>query len=94
MDDHLITKDMLTIRVGIKETEDPIPLCYCFGYDRKTLRDDIRHIGSTDVQRIITERVRAGECQCKETNPSGGCFLGDAARAIKLTQALKDQNLL
>ena len=33
--DHLVTKDMLTVRVGIKETEDPIALCYCFGYDRK-----------------------------------------------------------
>ncbi len=25
--DHIITKDMLSIRVGIKETDDPIPLC-------------------------------------------------------------------
>ncbi len=33
--DHLITKDMLTVRVRIKETEDPIPLCYCFGYDHR-----------------------------------------------------------
>ncbi len=94
LDDHLITKDKLTVRVGIKETEDPIPLCYCFGYDRKAVRDDIRRIGSTDIQRIITERVRAGECRCEETNPSGGCCLGDVAKAIKLARALKDQNLL
>ncbi len=25
--DRLITKDMLTVRVGIQETDDPIPLC-------------------------------------------------------------------
>ena len=92
--DHLVTKDMLTVRVGIKETEDPIPLCYCFGYDRKAVRDDIRRTGETDIQKTITERVRAGECRCEETNPSGGCCLGTVARAIKHAVALKEQGLL
>jgi len=92
--DHIITKDLLTVRVGIKETEDPIPLCYCFGYDRKAVRDDIRLNGSTDIQQMIAQRVRAGECRCEETNPSGGCCLGNVAKAIKLARALKDQGFL
>ncbi len=92
--DHLIGKDMLTTRVGIKETEDPIPLCYCFGYDRRAVRDDIRRAGDTDIQKIITERVRAGECRCEETNPSGGCCLGSVAKAIRHAHALKEQGLL
>jgi len=92
--DHLITKDTLTARVGIKETEDPIPLCYCFGYERADVRDDIRRKNDTDIQSIITQRVKAGECRCEETNPSGGCCLGDVAQAIKHAQALKDQGLL
>jgi len=92
--DHLITKDMLTVRVGIKETEDPIPLCYCFGYERADVRNDIRHKNETDIQKIITKRVKAGECRCEEANPSGGCCLGDVAKAIKLARALKDQGLL
>ncbi len=92
--DHLITKDMLTVRVGIKETDDPIPLCYCFGYDRAEIRDDIRQRGDTEIHMIIVQRVLAGECRCEETNPSGGCCLGDVARAIKHARALKDQGLL
>ncbi len=92
--DHLITKDMLTVRVGIKETEDPIPLCYCFGYDRKAVRDHIRRKGDTDIQRIITQRVKAGDCRCEETNPSGGCCLGSVAKAIRHARALKEQGLL
>ncbi len=92
--DHLITKDMLTVRVGIKETEDPIPLCYCFGYDRKAGRDDMRRKGATDIQRIITQRVKAGDCRCEETNPSGGCCLGNVAKAIRHARALKEQGLL
>ncbi len=92
--DHIITKDMLTVRVGIKETEDPIPLCYCFGYDRKAVQDDIRRSGNTDIQRSITQRVKAGECRCEETNPSGGCCLGNVAKAIKQALAFKEQSLL
>ena len=92
--DHVLTKDMLTVRVGIKETEDPIPLCYCFGYDRKAVREDIRLKGDTDIQKIITQRVKAGECRCEETNPSGGCCLGSVAKAITHARAMKDQGLL
>ena len=92
--DHLVTKDMLTVRVGIKETEDPIPLCYCFGYDRQAVRDDIRRTGDTDIQRSITQRVKAGECRCEETNPSGGCCLGAVGKAIKQARAMREQGLL
>ena len=59
--DHIITKDMLAVRVGIKETEDPIPLCYCFGYDRKAVRDDIRSKGDTDIQKVLTQRGLPGQ---------------------------------
>ncbi len=92
--DHLVIKDMLTVRVGIKETEDPIPLCYCFGYDRQHVWDGVRRDGDTEIQRIITQRVKAGECRCEQTNPSGGCCLGSVAKAIKHARALKDQGLL
>lgn len=87
--DQLITKDQLTVRVGVKEREDPVPLCYCFSYDRAMIRADIQAPGDTDIPKIITARVRAGECRCEETNPSGGCCLGSIYRAIKEARALK-----
>ncbi|HBP87793.1 MAG TPA: hypothetical protein PKK23_14580 [Nitrospirales bacterium] len=92
--DHLITKEMLTVRVGIKETEDPVPLCYCFDYERADVREDIRHRNDTDIEKIIRERVQAGECWCEKANPSGGCCLGEVAKAIKLAKALQSQGLL
>ncbi len=92
--DHLVTKDMLTVRVGIKETEDPIPICYCFGYERRDVWDDIRRTGDTEIQKIITQRTRAGECRCEETNPSGGCCLGTVVKTVRHARALKDQGLL
>ncbi len=92
--DHLITKEMLTVRVGIKETEDPIPLCYCFKYERADVWKDVRQKNHTDIDTIIRHRVKAGECWCEEANPSGGCCLGEIAKAIKFAQALKEQGVL
>ncbi len=84
--DHLLTKADLAVRVGSKETEDPAPICYCFGYDRQAIREDIARRGETDIHRLIASRVRAGECRCEETNPSGGCCLGTVMRVIKEAQ--------
>ena len=81
--EHVITKDQINVRVGVKETSAPIPLCYCFGHTRENVVDDIRANGDTDIQRSVTSRVKAGDCRCEETNPSGGCCLGDISRAIK-----------
>ena len=80
--------------IGSGHPNDPVSLCYCFNYDRKDVRDDIRQKGDTDIQKIITERVRAGECRCEVTNPSGGCCLGTVSKEIKYAKALKDQDLL
>ena len=79
---EFITKDQLSVRVGIKEKDDPIPLCYCFDFDRKEIWDDIRRTGKTDIPKLITRRVKAGECRCQVTNPRGSCCLGDIYRAV------------
>ncbi|GJL53018.1 MAG: (2Fe-2S)-binding protein [Nitrospirales bacterium] len=92
--DHLITKDMLTVRVGIKEAEDPIPLCYCFGYTRADIRKDIHMKNNTDIEAIIRQRVKAKECWCEKANPSGACCLGEVAKAINHAKTLRDQGLL
>ena len=84
--EQVITKNQLRVRVGIKETEDPIPLCYCFDFDRKAIRDDIRFKGTTNIPRVITERIRAGKCRCEVTNPRGSCCLGDVYQAVKQAQ--------
>jgi hypothetical protein len=81
--EQVITKDQVRVRVGIKENEDPIPLCYCFDFDKKAIRDDIRFKGRTDIPKMITQRIKAGECRCQVTNPSGNCCLGDIYRAVK-----------
>jgi hypothetical protein len=90
--EQIITKNQLWVRVGIKEKEDPVPLCYCFNFDRKAIWEDVRSKGTTDIPKIITQRIKAGECRCEVTNPNGKCCLGDVYEAVKQArEAMKRQ---
>jgi hypothetical protein len=75
----------LAVRVGVKETTDPIPVCYCFGFTRQDIREEIRVTGQSTVAERIRTEVEAGRCACEIKNPSGKCCLGDVARAVKST---------
>ncbi len=75
-------KEDLTVRVGLKETESPIPLCYCFGHTAESAREEIASTGRSTVAKRIAAEVQSGNCSCEVTNPSGKCCLGDVNRAI------------
>ena len=70
----------LVVRVGTKEIEDPIPICYCFGFTRQDISDEIRRTGNSTVAKTIAAEVEAGRCACEVKNPSGKCCLGDITR--------------
>src|SRR6266404_6849110 len=46
----------LLVRVGAKATADPIPICYCFGFSKKDIEDEIRSTGKSTVAERITDR--------------------------------------
>ena len=73
----------LVVRVGAKETADPIPMCYCFGFTRQDIWDEIRSSGKSTVAKRITAEVEAGRCACEVKNPSGKCCLGDVTQTAK-----------
>ncbi len=76
----------LSVRVGLKETEDPIPLCYCFGFTVVDLRSDLARRGETDIPASIAAEIKAGHCACEVRNPRGSCCLGDVSRAFRRAQ--------
>jgi hypothetical protein len=76
-------REDLVVRVGAKETVDPILICYCFGFSRQDIWDEIRSTGKSTVAKRITAEVEAGRCACKVKNPSGKCCLGDVTRTAK-----------
>ena len=81
-DGMLIEKDQLKVRVGAKETSDPKPVCYCWGFDERQIVEDFRQYGRSTVRSYVQDQVQAGRCRCELTNPSGRCCLGDIGRAI------------
>lgn len=82
-DNAVFRRSDVKVRVGLKEREDPIPLCYCFGYDREDVRRDIEVHGKSAIPDRIKAEVQAGFCACEVKNPSGSCCLGDVNRAAK-----------
>ncbi|MGH7743573.1 MAG: putative iron-sulfur cluster-binding metallochaperone [Candidatus Dormibacteria bacterium] len=73
----------LLVRVGIKESLDPIPVCYCFDFTRKDIVDEIAVKGRSTVAERITKEVKAGNCACEVKNPSGKCCLGHVTRVTQ-----------
>ena len=76
-------KQDASVRVGLKESEDPLPVCYCFGFSRADIEREIADTGGCTIAARITAEVKAGKCACEIKNPAGACCLGDVNREIK-----------
>ena len=76
-------KEELSVRVGIKETEAPIPICYCFGHTVESAREELCRTGQSTVADRITEEIQAARCFCETSNPAGTCCLGEVNKSIK-----------
>jgi hypothetical protein len=80
--EHFTVED-LRIRVGVKVKDDPIPLCYCFGFDENHIRDEIERTGNTSIPDKVSGLIREGLCACEARNPAGVCCLGEVNKASK-----------
>jgi len=83
LDGTRFTKDQIRVRVGLKETEDPILVCYCFGITERMIQDEIERAGRSTAGTRIRAEVKVGNCRCEVENPSGRCCLGDVAKVEK-----------
>jgi hypothetical protein len=81
--DTLLRKGDVRVRVGLKETEDPVPVCYCFGFTEKMVADEVRATGKCTIPQRITAEIQAGHCACEIRNPQGSCCLGNVNAAVK-----------
>jgi hypothetical protein len=82
-DGDRLRKPDVRVRVGLKETEDPVPICYCFGFTEAMAVEEIRATGISTIPQRITAEVKAGNCACEIRNPQGSCCLGNVNAAVK-----------
>jgi hypothetical protein len=76
-------REDLLVRVGVKETADPNPACYCFGFTRKNIQDEIVKTRRSTIVEQITREVREGNCACEVKSPSGKCCLGSVRLLVR-----------
>ena len=71
------------VPVRLKEKNDPVPVCYCFGVARWDIADEVQRTGKSTIAERMKAEVKAGNCACEFKNPSGKCCLGDVIRAVQ-----------
>lgn len=78
-DGDRLRKEDVRVRVGLKETEDPVPICYCFGFTEEMVRSEVERTGACTIPGRISAEVKARHCACEVRNPQGSCCLGNVA---------------
>ncbi len=81
----------LTVRVGLKVREHPVPVCYCFGYTERDIAEQVATTGRSTIAGEVTAKVKAGECECEIRNPQGSCCLGNIAVATRRIMATRPE---
>ncbi|MBA1438466.1 MAG: hypothetical protein FAF05_05715 [Epsilonproteobacteria bacterium] len=77
---------LVKVVVGLKEGASPATVCYCFGWSKEKIRAELDATGKTSALEEIKAKMENLGCSCEVLNPSGGCCLGDVAKAIKELQ--------
>lgn len=72
----------LTVRVGIKESTAPRPICYCFDHSMEEVEEQIRATGKTSVPADIKTRMQEG-CWCETKSPLGACCLATVTKCAR-----------
>ena len=80
-------REDLTVRVGVKESAPPRPVCYCFGHSIETIFDEVERTGKITVIAGIKKRIAAEGCSCETRNPQGACCLGTVEDVVRAAYA-------
>ena len=54
-----------------KEAQDTDLICYCFGYTRRDIEQDLIKNGRSLILEKISAEKKAGGCDCAAKNPKG-----------------------
>jgi len=85
--DQYFHKTDMKVRVGLKETEHPVPICYCFDYTVRDVEKEIDTTGATTIPYRIRAEIKVDTCRCEVENPQGSCCLGNVSQAVKQAMA-------
>jgi hypothetical protein len=82
-EDTRFTQNDMRVVVGLKAGASPATVCYCFDWTKEKIRAELEVSGESTASADITQKMETVGCSCELLNPSGGCCLGDIAKAVK-----------
>jgi hypothetical protein len=85
--DIILKQEEISVTVGLKDGANPPILCYCFGWDRDMIEDELKKSGTTNALDDIKNKMNSIGCSCEILNPSGRCCLKSISKAIKEIKA-------
>lgn len=81
--DAAFGKSDLSVRFGLKESDPPRPVCYCFDHSVEGIHEEIRRTGQSTVLDSIKADMKGPGCRCEQTNPLGGCCLKSVQKVVE-----------
>lgn len=73
----------LKVPIFQKDSSETAPVCYCFGWSRQRISEEIRQLGESSAISSITAHIKMKRCGCEVNNPQGSCCLGNVRTAIE-----------
>jgi len=80
--EQIFTKSDLKIPVFQKDEKENTPICYCFGWTRKIVSEEINETEENTIVQNISMHIKANRCGCEVNNPQGSCCLGNVTGFI------------
>ena len=62
-----------------------VPVCYCFGWSRDRIQQEIIQTGKSSAEANIRGHIQAGRCGCEVNNPQGSCCLSNVRAIVQHT---------
>lgn len=80
--EQIFTKSDLEIPVFQKDEKENTPICYCFGWTRKIVSEEINKTEENTIVQNISMHIKSNRCGCEVNNPQGSCWLGNVTGVI------------
>ena len=80
------TTQDLKVPVFQKDEGEEIYVCYCFGWSRRRLQNELASTDPSTIIKIITDHIKVKRCGCEVNNPQGSCCLNNVKRVIQKIQ--------
>lgn len=80
---QVFTVDDLKVPVFQKDSSETVSICYCFGWNRRRINEEIEKTGKSSAVDAIASHIQAKRCGCEVKNPQGTCCLANIRSVVQ-----------